>query len=205
MPSPDFAAIVPTLLLLIPPAKAPTELTRIPLKRPMILPLLLMPPPKLDSWKSRTLPPEIAPLLVMPPAKVETSEAMMAARPEEIVPLLVMPPPNVVVCCTAMPLPLLADIVPLLETWMPPEIIPPLLTRMPMFVALIVPLSMIAPLMVLSARTAMPVGAPEMSLLLRNPPLRKVLLVMVTPPAPIVPALVTPPLKVVALITIALV
>jgi hypothetical protein len=42
-------------------------------------------------------------------------------------------------------------------------------------------------------------------LLLMNPPLRKVLLVMVTPPAPIVPALVTPPLKFVALITIALV
>ena len=37
------------------------------------------------------------------------------------------------------------------------------------------------------------------------PPLRKVLLVMVTPPGPMVPALVTPPLKVVALITIALV
>jgi len=45
--------------------------------------------------------------------------------------------------------------------------------------------------------------APEMRLVLRNPPVRKVLLVMVTPPGPIVPALVTPPLNVVALISIA--
>ena len=69
----------------------------------------------------------------------------------------------------------------------------------------ILPLSLIAPLMVLSLRTAMPVSPPEMRLLLRNPPVRKVLLVMVTPPAPIVPAFVTPPLKVVPLMIIALV
>ena len=67
------------------------------------------------------------------------------------------------------------------------------------------PLSLIAPLMVLSERTAIPVGAPEMRLVLRNPPLRKVLLVIVTPPGPMVPALVTPPLNVVALITMAVV
>jgi hypothetical protein len=62
-----------------------------------------------------------------------------------------------------------------------------------------------APWMVLPLRTAMPVGPPEMRLLLRKPPVRNVLLMTVTPPAPIVSALVTPPLKVVALITMALV
>jgi hypothetical protein len=56
--------------------------------------------------------------------------------------------------------------------------------------------------MVLPERTAIPVGAPEMRLVLRKPPLSNVLLMTVTPPDPIVPALVTPPLNVVALITI---
>jgi hypothetical protein len=88
---------------------------------------------------------------------------------------------------------------------MPPETTPPL-TRMPSLVARIVPLSTIAPAMVLSLRTLMPFAVPEMRLVLTNPPVRKVLLVMMTPPpGPIVPALVTPPLKAVALITIALV
>jgi hypothetical protein len=44
-----------------------------------------------------------------------------------------------------------------------------------------------------------------MRLLLRKPPVRNVLLMTVTPPVPIVPALVTPPLKLVALITMAVV
>jgi hypothetical protein len=60
-----------------------------------------------------------------------------------------------------------------------------------------------APLTVLSAKTPTPVMAPEMSLLLRKPPDWNVLLVTMTPPDPIVPALVTPPLKVVALISMA--
>jgi hypothetical protein len=83
---------------------------------------------------------------------------------------------------------------------MPPEITLPL-TRMPSLAARIVPLSTIAPWMVLSLRTLMPFAVPEMMLVLRNPPVRKVLLVMTPPPpGPIVPALVTPPLKAVALI-----
>jgi hypothetical protein len=76
---------------------------------------------------------------------------------------------------------------------------------MPALLATILPLSTMAPWMVLPLRTAMPVGAPEMRLLLRKPPVRNVLLMTVTPPAPIVPALMTPPLKLVALITMALV
>ena len=88
---------------------------------------------------------------------------------------------------------------------MPPKTSPPL-TRTPFapkFVATILPLSTIEPLMVLWARTAMPFVAPDMRLVLTNPPLRKVLLVIVTPPGPMVPALVTLPLKTVALITMA--
>jgi hypothetical protein len=81
----------------------------------------------------------------------------------------------------------------------------PPLTKIPAWLATSRPLSTMAPWMVLSLRTAMPVGAPEMRLLLRKPPVRNVLLMTVTPPVPIVPALVTPPLKLVALITMALV
>ena len=134
MPSPDFAMIVPTLLLLISPAKVPTELRRIPANGLLILPLLPMPPVKLDSWTSTTLSPSV-PLLVMPPAKVETLKAKIAAACAEIVPLLVIPPPNDVVFFTAMPatpVPLevngSAIILPLLETCMPPRMTPALLT-----------------------------------------------------------------------------
>jgi hypothetical protein len=119
-------------------------------------------------------------------------------------PLLMMPPRTV--APNAL-MPLNAEIAPWLATWMPPETMPPL-TRMPFapkFVATILPLSTIAPLMVLWARTPMPFVAPEIRLVLMNPPLRKVLLVIVTPFGPMVPALVTPPVKVAALITIAVV
>ena len=151
MPSPDFAMIVPTLLLLIPPAKVPTELRRIPANGLLILPLLPMPPVKLDSWTSTTLSPSV-PLLVMPPAKVETLKAKIAAACAEIVPLLVIPPPNDVVFRTAMPatpVPLevngSAIILPLLETCMPPTMTAALLTSMPALAARIVPLSTSAP------------------------------------------------------------
>ena len=58
-----------------------------------------------------------------------------------------------------MPIPVapLATTLPAAATWMPPETMPPL-TKMPKSVASIRPLSLIAPLMVLSERTAMPVG-----------------------------------------------
>ena len=51
---------------------------------------------------------------------------------------------------------------------MPPETTPPL-TRMSSLVARIVPLSTIAPAMVLSLRTLMPFAVPEMRLVLTNP------------------------------------
>ena len=62
-----------------------------------------------------------------------------------------------------------------------------------------------APWMVLPLRTAMPVGAPEIEVAVEKAAGQNVLLMTVTPPAPIVPALMTPPLKLVALITMALV
>jgi hypothetical protein len=121
------------------------------------------------------------------------------ARLAKMLPALLIPPANVIVFSTTITLEP-AEILPRLPTWIPPEITPPL-TRMPSSVARIVPLSTIAPWMVLSLRTLMPFAVPEMRLVLRNPPVRNVLLVMTTPPpGPIVPALVTLPLKTVALI-----
>jgi hypothetical protein len=160
IPLPDFPVIVPPLLLTIPPAKLSTKPTRIPLNAPVILPLLTIAPPlpgpptKMDREESpMPMPPATVPPLLMPPVKVETRETVIAKGFAEIVPLLVMPPPNDVVFCTAMPVPSAvpleststAVILPLLETWMPPTITPPLLTSMPTLVARIVPLSTSAP------------------------------------------------------------
>jgi len=126
-------------------------------------------------------------------------------KPAKIVPLFEMPPANSGALSTRIGTPE-AKTAPAEPTAIPPETTP-LLTRMPAqkateLNAMIVPLLTIAPLTVLSAKTPMPMSPAEMSLLLRKPPDWNVLLVTMTLPAPIVPALVTPPLKVVALISI---
>jgi hypothetical protein len=79
-----------------------------------------------------------------------------------------MPPSNVAAFLTTMAL-LPAETLPLLAIEIPLDTTPPL-TRMPALLATILPLSTMAPWMVLPLRTAMPVGAPEMRLLLRKPP-----------------------------------
>jgi hypothetical protein len=125
-------------------------------------------------------------------------EVLPEMVPAFVIPPATLPAPKTVTVLTSMP-PAPAKIFPVLLLTMLPE-------KVPTLVRLIVPLSTTAPWMVLSLRTPMPFAVPEMRLVLRNPPVMKVLLVMMTPPpGPIVPALVTPPLKAVALITMVLV
>ena len=156
------AEITPRLL--IPPEKLATSPTRMPDDNAAIVPVLVTPPPTELSPNTSTL---------------VTKMPLLAER----VPALLMPPPNVGVNSTATAL-LPAKILPWLPMATPPETTPPVLTRMPRpLVALIVPLSTMAPLMVAFA-IQMPVRVLEMTLLFRNPPLRKVLLMIVTPPGP---------------------
>jgi hypothetical protein len=110
--------MVPLLAFVIPPLKFATLSIRIAVLRAAILPLLVMPPVKVESANKLVpveekrvptkmpVPPEIRPLLVMPPAKVDITTdtpfwlsrppAQMAAPvPAEIVPPLRIPPANV--------------------------------------------------------------------------------------------------------------
>jgi hypothetical protein len=132
----DFAVIVP--LLLIPPVKVVTSLIWMPLEPAAILPplLLTMPPAKSESLSTKTpaleCPPEIVPLLVMPPKKVDTKALVLvgvaptkmpAADFTVIVPplLLTIPPAKVSTRTTRIPskvpviLPLLTIAPPLPE------------------------------------------------------------------------------------------
>ena len=81
-----------------------------------------MPPEKFETFLTliSKRPPESVPLLVIPPAKVDTPLTLMGPHaPAEIVPALLMPPENVETPLTRMPLP--PDvIVPVLTLTMPP-------------------------------------------------------------------------------------
>ena len=82
-------------------------------------------------------PAEIIPLLLMPPENVETGPpdsvgpTKMPLPPTSIVALLLMPPPNVETLVTVMPAPLLLFVI-VPELRMPPTMVAPF-TRIPFF------------------------------------------------------------------------
>ena len=159
--------------------------------------------------------PEIAPVLLTPPEKWGILRSSMPAEPAEMVPALLMPPVNVVARLTSMPV--MAEMIPALL--MPPRnfdavtrtpALDALLNwlassmRMPWLVASRLPLTTIAPMMVLSIKV-MPVFAVIVPLLTMSPVnddtayccgLVAVPSLIPTAPAESVPLLVMPPAKV---------
>ena len=127
-----------------------------------MVPLLVIPPAVLPAPKTSAAVISIpAPAMIFPALPLTTlpkKVVLLASTPvlsAKMVPLLVIPPLNVVVFSTMMPL--RADIMPLLETWMPPEMTPPMFTKMPALPAMIVPLSTIPPENTLALTTRIPI------------------------------------------------
>jgi hypothetical protein len=102
MPAWVFEAILPPLMLAMAPANVAMPTTAMPVWRPEIVPVLVMPPPALllpNTLKAvlltkmpAPLDTVIFPLLLMPPKKLATCTTPMPECPAAIVPLLVMPP-----------------------------------------------------------------------------------------------------------------
>src|SRR2546430_2085285 len=90
----SIAAVAPMMVLARTPPEevgAPTQ-TQKPAPPAEIVPLLVMPPAKIEKMTKRpALAAEIAPVLVMPPVKVETGRRAIPVA-AEIAPVLVMPP-----------------------------------------------------------------------------------------------------------------
>ena len=180
---PTWAVITPVLPLLITPWKVGTSDKKIPASFPDSLPLLVMPPENAVvslTWMALKLVAVTVPLLVMPPAKLDMPSTAIPSWVALIAPPLVTPPEKV---GTPISMPNPPEMVPVLLTGpekLPRRLIPPspapalivpvfvippvtvtLSVEMPVCSAVIEPLLMMAPLIVLfPTPIPVPLGPP---------------------------------------------